>query len=88
MDLQHNQIPKHMITTTNVQSFVPGEIQELSTNELTTIQGGRVALLKEGLKAIGFSMAYDLLKGAWESRRSSGDPVTTYDVPPGGYHGA
>jgi bacteriocin-like protein len=77
-----------MNTTTNVQYFVPGEIQELSTNELTTIQGGGVAVLKEGLKVIGFSYAYDLLKAAGESRSYKGDPVTTYDDPPGGYHGA
>lgn len=88
MNLQHNQIPKHMNTTTNVQSFVPGEILELSTYELTTIQGGRVALLREVVKQIGIEAGIELLKAAWESRRSSGDPVTTYDDPPGGYHGA
>mgnify|MGYP003343529420 CR=1 FL=1 len=75
-----------MNTTTNVQSFGPGEIQELSTNELTTIQGGRGRSIQ--VARIGIEWGIRVLKDAWESRGSSGDPVTTYDDPPGGYHGA
>jgi hypothetical protein len=77
-----------MNTNTKAQSSLPGDIQELSSNELRTIQGGRVALLKEVARAIGIEYGIGLIKDAWESRRSSGDPVTTYDDPPGGYHGA
>jgi hypothetical protein len=61
---------------------------ELTSDELSGLYGGRSAVVKRFVEAIAASAAWDAMKAVWNSRGSSGDPVTTYDDPPGGYYAA
>lgn len=77
-----------MTLTTFTETHDQPQVMELTSAELAELHGGRIALLKRVVEGVVISGIYDGMKSLWSSRGSGGDPVTTYDAPPGSYFAA